>query len=159
MSEQPSPDRSLHGRPYVDYYPMSGIPPRRGGYTVREPHGFEATPGTRWESTAAREGGDGLMQQQHHTSKVEEEAMESAAGGEGKGHDTEQKGDVGGEPTADKVVVEVTEEEQPGTEADVVQRAPMISGPDEAAANTVAVPRETEPQNQKGPVCIPPGDS
>ncbi|KAK7914255.1 hypothetical protein PG985_011958 [Apiospora marii] len=92
MSEQPTPDRPLYGRPYVDYYPMSGVPPRRGGYTVRDPHGSEAALGARWESTAAREGGNGSMQQQQHTKKVEEEAMESAAGGEGKGREARQKG-------------------------------------------------------------------
>ncbi|KAK7985428.1 hypothetical protein PG988_003050 [Apiospora saccharicola] len=56
MSEQSTPDQSSYGRPYVDYYPYSGIPPRRGGYTVREPHGSEAASATKWESTTAREG-------------------------------------------------------------------------------------------------------
>ncbi|KAK8071983.1 hypothetical protein PG996_005331 [Apiospora saccharicola] len=117
MSEQSTPDQSSYGRPYVDYYPYSGIPPRRGGYTVREPHGSEAASATKWESTTAREG-----------------ATSKPVGGS-KEHEVKQEGGNGEEMASDKVVVEVT------------------------AADPVAAPREPESQIQRGPVCIPPGDS
>lgn len=161
---------------------MPVIPPRRGSYTVRDPHGSEAAAETKWEGAAAWKEdvrSDGSSQQRR-PGKVEEGPAGKSVDGRDTELEAEQKGDIIEEVTANKVVVEVTEEkevvavmecdvvfaggevveiEETEMEAYVVQRAPMVSGSGETVANTVAAPRDTESRIQKGPACIPPGDS
>ncbi|KAK8061568.1 hypothetical protein PG994_007934 [Apiospora phragmitis] len=181
MRKQSTTDQSSYGRPFVDYYPMPDIPPRRGGHTIRDPHGSEAA-FAKWTTIAAGKdcnGGSGSRQQL--PGAAEEETMDMpGGGGGGKEHRTEER-ETSKEPivaeavvidaTGDEEVVAVTEYntafaggevvqvEELETETYVIQGGPKVSKPQETAANTVAQFKTSESRVQKGPVCIPPDDS